>query len=65
MLIISSDSDDRRLLDSSDKSDALDDINDSDEIDASDNIDMALNFFCVSIGDTKGRCLVIGTRSKF
>ena len=65
MLIVSSDSDDRRLLDSSDESDASDDINDSDEIDASDNIDVALNFLCLSIGDTKGRCLVIGTRSKF
>ena len=65
MLIVSSDSDDRRLLDSSEESDASDDINDSDEIDASDNIDVALNFFCLSIGDTKGRCLVIGKGRNF
>ena len=66
MLIVSSDSDDRRLLGSSDESDALDDMdNSSNDNNASDDIDRALNFFCLSIGDTKGRCLLIGTRSKF
>ena len=66
MLIVSSDSDDRRLLDSSDESDASDDMdNSSDDNNASDDIDMALNFFCLSIGDTKGRCLLIGKGRNF
>ena len=64
MLIVSFDSDDRRLLDSSDESDASDDMdNSSDDNNASDDIDMALNFFCLSIGDTKGRCLLIKGRN--
>ena len=54
MLIVSSDSDDRRLLDSSDESNTSDDMdNSSDDNNASDEIDMALNFFCLSIGDTR------------
>ena len=66
MLIVSSDSDDRRLLDSSDESDASDNMdNSSDDNNASDDIDMALNFFCLSIGDTKGRCLLIGKGRSF
>ena len=66
MLIVSSDSDDQRLLDSSDKSDASDDMdNSSDDNNASDDIDMALNIFCLSIGDTKGRCLLIGKGRNF
>ena len=60
MLIISSYSDDRRLLNSSDESDASDDMdNSSDDNNALDDIDMALNFSCLSIDDTKGRCLLI------
>ena len=39
--------------------------NSSDDNNASGNIDMALNFFCLSIGDTKGRCLLIGKGRNF
>ena len=39
--------------------------NSSDDNNASDDIDMALNFFCLSISDTKGRCLLIGKGRNF
>ena len=55
MLIVSSDSDDRRLLDSSDESDASDDINDSDEIDASDNIDVGVELLLLVYWRHKGK----------
>ena len=66
MLIVSCDSDDRRLLDSSDESDASDDMdNSSDGNNASDNIDMALNFFLFVYWRHKGKMFIDRQRSKF
>ena len=66
MLIVSSDSDDRRLLDSSDESDASDDMdNSSDDNNASDDIDMAFELLVFVYWRQKGKMLIDRQRSKF